>query len=142
MPRIVGRLDPRIRVVSAGDIACGGYAGTLDTISASFIKTWEGTATYGGTYRITFTLTNGGGADVAHARIYRNGSAVGTDRTTTSSAAFSEDITGWVSGDLIQIYQYNNPGGGGNLSDVTLLKIKTASEGISIPGSSAASVTI
>jgi len=132
-----GKLQLPVKVYE-GSITCGGYAGTLVTASTTYIKTWEGYAVYGGTYTIDFTLTNNG-ATTVYARIYRNGSAVGTERSTGTSAAYSEDITGWEYGDLIQIYQKVTPSGNG---EVTLLKVKTGLRGIAIPGSSTASVTI
>jgi len=59
----------------------------------------------GGTLRVSFHLrvTQGG---TANGRIYRNGSAVGTERsvTTTSGTTYSQDISGWSPGDLLQLY--------------------------------------
>jgi hypothetical protein len=42
----------------------------------------------------------------AYGRIYRNGSAVGTERSTSSETdvVFSQDISGWTAGDMVQIY--------------------------------------
>ena len=39
-----------------------------------------------------------------YARIYRNGSSIGTERITKTDQTFSEDILSWKRGDLIQIY--------------------------------------
>ena len=62
----------------------------------------------GGTFRIKFDI-HGTGAPAprgAYAKIYRNGVAVGTERVDTTGVyqTFSEDISGWKSGDLIQLY--------------------------------------
>jgi len=48
-----------------------------------------------------------GNIDV-YAKVYKNGGAEGAERTTDlfAGANFAEDFTGWVSGDLIQIYAY------------------------------------
>lgn len=58
------------------------------------------------------------GEQYAYARIYKNGVAIGTERSVymgatgaTTSATFSEDFTGFVKGDLIQLYAYT-PGDG------------------------------
>ncbi len=55
--------------------------------------------------RVKFDLKTAS-AGTAYGRIYRNGSATGTARSTTSTAysTFSEDFLGFASGDLIQIY--------------------------------------
>jgi hypothetical protein len=89
----------------------------------------------GGELRIKFDLIGATGSPVAHSagQIYRNGSPVGTLRSTTnlSWVTYSEDISGWSPGDLVQLYVYdiNGTGGGvgacrnfrmyGNISDVT-----------------------
>lgn len=63
--------------------------------------------------RVNFDLKSGGtgGYDVK-GRVYKNGSPIGTERTTTSNSytTYPEDFTGFVSGDLIQIYACT-PGG-------------------------------
>jgi len=56
--------------------------------------------------RIKFDMRSGGATYNCRARIYKNGAAVGTIRTntTTSYVTYSEDFTSLVSGDLIQVY--------------------------------------
>ncbi len=81
---------------SIGD--CGGGVQT----EGSYEKVSEFYLTRGGTYRVVFTLTSGDGAAV-YGRIYRNGAAVGTERSSIG-ATFSEDISGWSAGDLCQLY--------------------------------------
>ena len=51
---------------------------------------------------------------VAEARVYRNGVAVGTVRSTPA-AKFIEDISGWSPGDLVQVYGRYVSGGSSNL---------------------------
>jgi hypothetical protein len=60
----------------------------------------------GGTFRIIFKLKTANAATTAYGIIYRNGVAVGTERSTTSTSyvTYSEDISGWSDGDEIQIY--------------------------------------
>ncbi len=57
-------------------------------------------------FRIYFELKTSVGAHTAYGRIYRNGSPIGAERTTNSTTYvnFSQDLTGWTSGDLIQLY--------------------------------------
>jgi len=68
-------------------------------------KKWQAGAPQSGTVRVTFTLFTGGGS--CNGRIYKNGVAVGTTRTTGTSGTWSEDISGILVGDLIQIYMWN-----------------------------------
>ena len=66
---------------------------------------------WGGTIRVRFDMKMssavGGGAAV-NGQIFRNSSAVGTFRTTTSSSyiSFTEDVAGWNRNDLLQINAY------------------------------------
>ncbi len=57
-------------------------------------------------FRIYFELKTSVGVHTAYGRIYRNGSPIGAERTTTSTTYvnFSQDLTGWTAGDLIQLY--------------------------------------
>lgn len=58
-----------------------------------------------GTYRIKFDLKISA-SGYAYGKIYRNGVAVGTEQseTSTSYVTKSEDISGWSVGDEIQLY--------------------------------------
>jgi hypothetical protein len=60
----------------------------------------------GRTLRIKFTLASETGSYAVYGRIYRNGVAVGTIRTTTSMGGedFSEDIAGWQLSDNIELW--------------------------------------
>jgi hypothetical protein len=60
----------------------------------------------GGTLRISFKLRRVGGSLSVYGRVYRNGSAVGTERSTTSTSGdtYTQDISGWSAGDRIQVY--------------------------------------
>jgi hypothetical protein len=83
------------------------YSNTREdyTSSASYVKVKEVIIGLPGTLRIDFQLKSSS-PYAAYGRIYKNGVAVGTERTTTSSiyVNFSEDIGGWSAGDLCQIY--------------------------------------
>lgn len=61
----------------------------------------------GGTLRISFKLRRvAGGSLSVYGRVYRNGSAVGTERSTTSTSGdtYTQDISGWSAGDRLQVY--------------------------------------
>jgi hypothetical protein len=64
---------------------------------------------FGGTIRTYFELHAQAGF-TAYGRVYRNGIAVGTERTTTSTTyvAFTEDIANWLIGDFYQIYAHSS----------------------------------
>ncbi len=57
-------------------------------------------------FKIKFDIKTANVATTVYGRIYRNGVAVGTEQSTTSTAYVtkSEDISGWSAGDLIQLY--------------------------------------
>ena len=62
--------------------------------------------------RIHFELMAGAAVTV-NGQIYKNGAAIGTEQSTTSTTyvSFNEDLSGFVKDDLIQIY-IKIPGGG------------------------------
>jgi len=62
--------------------------------------------------RIKFDLNRNASFD-AYGRIYKNGVAIGTERHTGAADGwftYSEDLAGWLTGDLIQIYGYTTGG--------------------------------
>lgn len=71
--------------------------------STPWVKHKEIVIAQSGTIRVSFDLR--GQSEKVYGRIYRNGSPIGTQRScTTSWATFSEDISGWSPGDLLQLY--------------------------------------
>lgn len=102
---------------SAGDILLeSSDADTAQSIAAVYTKCKEIYLVRGGTLRIKFDLMRDAAGE-AFGRIYRNGSPVGTERSTflgDPGVTYSEDIAGWSEGDLCQLYCKNDPGGGGN----------------------------
>lgn len=68
---------------------------------------------YSGTLRIKFAIRIDAASSTYYGRIYRNGVAVGTERSGIETAAqtYSEDIAGWSAGDLLQLYQKRSGGG-------------------------------
>ena len=100
-----------LQAYTAGDYLLHSNADERQTGSATYVKLKEIKALRAGTYRIKFDIRNNG--YWAYGRIYKNGVAVGTEQSTlsTTDVTFSEDISGFVSGDLIQIYCYSTAGG-------------------------------
>ena len=86
------------------------------TTSTSYVKLKEtklGTVPNSLTsIRISFDLKGSG--NVVGARIYRNGAAIGAERSTTSTSfvTFTQDFTttAWAENDLIQIYAHASGG--------------------------------
>jgi hypothetical protein len=69
----------------------------------------------GRTLRIKFDLKRDtAGPPYAYGRIYRNGSAVGTEHSTSSATytTYSEDIAGWAPSDTIELHLYASGGTG------------------------------
>lgn len=77
--------------------------------SASYIKHKEIFCPFDGTIRIAFDLHGGGGVPTVYGRIYKNGVAVGTERSTTSATyvTYTEDLV-FAANDLIQLYIHCN----------------------------------
>ena len=93
----------------AGDLLRA-YADTENSSSnTTYTKKKEIKLDFGGALRIKFDLKHPFG-NIAYGKIYRNGAAVGTERSTTSATyvTFSEDISGWSPGDLLQLYVKTN----------------------------------
>lgn len=85
---------------------------TYQTNSSTYVKMLEKTLLIGGTLRVYFALRSGTGGQNAYARIYRNGSPVGIERIVsfTTSTTFTEDISGWLPNDKIQLYMHGSGG--------------------------------
>lgn len=82
------------------------------------------TVRVGGTVRVTFDAKTASGS-TGHARIYVNGTAVGTERTPNSGTyvSYSEDIT-VAPFDLVQLYYQEPSGDAGALIYVRNFRIK------------------
>jgi len=66
-----------------------------------------------GTLRIKFAM-NETATGSSYGRIYRNGVAVGTERSTAGASytTWSEDIAGWTTGDTIELWGIHDTGDG------------------------------
>lgn len=73
---------------------------------SSYQKRVEMVVPRSGTLTIKFYITNSDGSVTQYGKIYRNGVAVGTERSLggPNTSDFSEDISGWTAGDLLQLY--------------------------------------
>ncbi len=84
-----------------------GAADTVRTESTGvFVKKKEIQMLRGGALRVKFDLMSDNPAKLAYGQVYKNGVAAGILRSTnsTSYVTFTEDLAGWVPGDLVQLY--------------------------------------
>lgn len=97
---------------AAGDNLILGPSAILTAPGTSYTKVLEVKLPRSGTLRIKFGLNRKGGIAGPDGRIYRNGVAVGTvhNNSTTTWTEYSEDISGWTKGDLLQLYLLNEDG--------------------------------
>ncbi|GMR05297.1 MAG: hypothetical protein BMS9Abin24_097 [Thermodesulfobacteriota bacterium] len=92
------------------------YAAGDDVLVAADTARTESTGAYvkkkeiqmlrGGNLRVKFDLKSDNLSKLAYGQIYKNGVAEGTlqSTNTTSYVTFTEDLAGWVTGDLVQLY--------------------------------------
>jgi hypothetical protein len=107
----------------AGSYATGTYlvAGPSAVVqqnsTGAMTKIVEMRVPRGGTLKVTFGLVRVS-TSTTDARIYRNGSAVGTARSnaTTTWVEYTEDISGWTAGDLLQLYADDSGGTDGSIA--------------------------
>jgi len=102
----------RVKLVNytAGDYLIASADTEKEVYSDTYTKAKEILVAREGTLRIKFDLKEGTG--YAWAKIYRNGSPVGTERSwdEPNYVTFSEDISGWSPGDLCQLYVHSSGG--------------------------------
>ena len=91
---------------TAGDNLIALQAEEVTTNSESYVLGKFMRLNRGGTIRTYFELRCADGSARVYARIYRNGSAVGTERNVASQSwtSFTEDISGWNVGDRYELY--------------------------------------
>jgi hypothetical protein len=96
-------------IIDVGDTLLHASDGQTQTNSATYVKVKETLIPCYGYSRVKFDMacTYDDSGNVATARIYRNGVALGTERVQTDDTNFvtySEDFSGFKPGDLLQIY--------------------------------------
>jgi len=75
------------------------------SLTGQYVKAKEVVLDKGGTLRIAFDLRSLSGGAYVYARVYRNGTAVGTTQQTNEAwKTYTQDISGWSPGDLLQIF--------------------------------------
>lgn len=98
----------------------------------SYTKAKEIIVARHGTLTIKFSMTDNAADGIAIiGRIYRNGSAVGTERTldAATTTEYSEDISGWVNGDYCQVYLKRDAGlAGASVSNFRIYATKPTTE--------------
>lgn len=102
------------------------------TSSTSYAKVGDIYCPRAGTFSVSLTVNfsaGKGGSSTAYARIYVDGVATGTERSTTSSLTVAEDIT-VTAGQTIQIYAKVN-----NVVDTStaLINLRVASGSLTFP---------
>lgn len=115
-----------IRIVTqpmmvAGTTPVAASSPESSTNSAAYQKRKEIIVGAGGQFTITFDLKVTG-AGTAYGRIYRNGVAVGAEQSEggTSYATKTENIAGWLPGDLCQLYAKVDSGDSAEVSNLKL----------------------
>ena len=95
-----------------------GWTDAAYTKSKSFVLPPAGFGI--GSIRIAHTLSNSG-ADTVSSRVYRNGVAVGTERTTLNTLNVNDDVVAaWAEGDTIEIWTKVTGGGIGSLTNIQI----------------------
>ena len=110
LPAVSGALLTSLPITTT--YAAGNYmvcraTATQTTDSTSYVKLKEIKIGGSGTIRVIFNIRSSGTPhDTAYGKIYRNAGSVGTEQSNgdTSYETFTEDISGWVTGDLLQLY--------------------------------------
>ena len=110
MNRIVGNLEylKEQNAVEAGDVPVFKGSGSA-FISTSYVKTAEFLINAKGEFRLKWFITLANIGDSVASKVYKNGSPVGTEFASTATStnqvfSLSEDISGFLLGDTIQLY--------------------------------------
>jgi hypothetical protein len=101
---------------AAGNVLIYEQASSSGSTLATYEKKVEITVNGSGTFRIKVYLAGSHGGFTYYARVYRNGSAVGTELSVTPASGSSyswvtDDVSGWSPGDKLQIYLRRVAGG-------------------------------
>ncbi len=93
--------------------------------SATYEKKKETRTYLTGTHRIKFSLKSTSSLELAYGKVYVNGVAVGTERSTASVTyiEYSEDFADLKASDLIQVYCKHENLGYGGVTSIKDLKI-------------------
>ena len=114
-----GILKSNLQLYTVGDALEIYSDSTISVGFTVYTKVKEFTLARAGTLRISFTFagsTGGSASNYTYARIYKNGAAVGTERSLirdTAYTTYSQDISGFAIGDTVQLYIKDKEGGYG-----------------------------
>jgi len=106
-------VDPPTDVTATvGDVLEVEANAEQSTNGTTYLKVKEIKLARGGTYRVKFDLKLNVAEGLAYGRIYKNAAAVGAEQTEAGAVYItkSEDIAGWVTGDLLQLYIKHSTG--------------------------------
>lgn len=130
-----GQIDNQLIATDLKDHAAGDVIFAKSDLEVShgiggMINRKEVQLAVGGEIRVKFSLKSSGGN--TQGQIYKNGGAVGTLRITASGSyvEYSEDISGLVPGDLIQIYTDKDTSGTGYINN---FRVYTTQETCYVP---------
>lgn len=134
-----------IGALPGSDYAAGSYLNSITAQaitsraipSTSYSKLKEIVLPRAGTLRIAFDLTFSSGPGSVRGQVYRNGSAVGTERILSTAPPvttnYSEDISGWKVGDLCQLYaRLGVSGDAGTVDDFKLYSAIPTTESVTL----------
>lgn len=99
-------LEGKLVDYTVGDYNIQQNGPSRNTNSTSYVKLKEIKLDKAGSIRTRFTLVSTYAGGWVYAKVYRNGVAVGTERSmsSTTPVEYSQDLSGWSEGDLYQIY--------------------------------------
>ncbi|RLI83826.1 MAG: hypothetical protein DRP01_08800 [Archaeoglobales archaeon] len=102
--------DGKITAWDAGSDVYHAHDAEVQTGAATYTKLKTITLGFlpNETLRIHFEIRSGSGSDTVYSKVYRNGTPVGTEQSTTSDTyvAFTENISGWNEGDTLELWGY------------------------------------
>ena len=96
----------------AGETVVAAADTQRENTAETYTKVKEITLNRAGNIRVKFDLKRGEGLPVAYGQIYKNAVAIGTERSNTSDTyiTYTEDFSGIVAGDKIQLYAHKTGG--------------------------------
>lgn len=97
---------PNVITFYAGGVYLAGATTERNYVDTVYVKAKAITIRTGGALRVNFDLRSNSSGIVVYGQIYKNGVAVGTERSTTLTTytTFSEDIAGFNPNDIIELW--------------------------------------
>jgi hypothetical protein len=125
MPKYIPPLAPEL-TFDAGNVLLVRSDASVQVPSKSPTLVKEAQIGKPGALRIKFRLVNGYLGSTAYGQIYRNGVAVGPLHSVSgySDQTFTDDISGWNIGDLVQLYVWATATGSGTYTSNFRIYVK------------------